>query len=45
MEAETRIEVLLPSYLSSRVILAMKKSHPYEEVAYYLTSLEMKIRK
>ena len=39
-EKETRIEVILPTYLSGKVIAAMKKSHPYEEVAYYLTSLE-----
>jgi dinuclear metal center YbgI/SA1388 family protein len=40
IEPETRVEVILPSYLSSKVIAAMKKAHPYEEVAYYLLSLE-----
>ncbi len=39
-EREVRIEVILPSYLSSQVIKAMKIAHPYEEVAYYLSSLE-----
>nr|WP_287938439.1 Nif3-like dinuclear metal center hexameric protein [Algoriphagus sp.] len=39
-EPETRIEVILPNHLSQRVIAAMKKSHPYEEVAYYLSVLE-----
>lgn len=37
---EDRIEVIFPSYLSSAIISALRKSHPYEEVAYYLTSLE-----
>jgi dinuclear metal center YbgI/SA1388 family protein len=39
-EPEVRIEVLLPSYLEKKVISSMKKSHPYEEVAYYLQRLE-----
>jgi dinuclear metal center YbgI/SA1388 family protein len=39
-ESETRIEVLLPSHLENAVIKALKKAHPYEEVAYYLTRLE-----
>lgn len=39
-EKEVRAEVILPSYLSNRVISAMKKVHPYEEVAYYLSVLE-----
>lgn len=39
-EREARIEVILPSFLGSKVISALKKSHPYEEVAYYLSSLE-----
>jgi dinuclear metal center YbgI/SA1388 family protein len=39
-EKEIRIEVILPSFLSRQVITAMKKSHPYEEVAYYLSALE-----
>lgn len=39
-EAETRIEVLLPSYLEKTVLAALLSSHPYEEVAYYLQKLE-----
>lgn len=39
-EPEIRVEVIFPSYLSSKVLAAMKKNHPYEEVAYYLVSLE-----
>ncbi len=37
--AETRIEVIFPGYLQAKVLAALKKAHPYEEVAYYLTSL------
>jgi dinuclear metal center YbgI/SA1388 family protein len=36
---ESRIEVIFPSYLSSNVLNALQISHPYEEVAYYLTPL------
>lgn len=39
-QPEIRIEVILPSYLSNQVISAMKSAHPYEEVAYYLQTLE-----
>jgi len=38
-EDETRIEVMLPSYLTNKIIQAMKSAHPYEEVAYYLHEL------
>jgi dinuclear metal center YbgI/SA1388 family protein len=34
---EVRIEVLLPTWLEGVVIDALRKSHPYEEVAYYLS--------
>lgn len=37
---EMRLEVLLPSHKKQSVLNALKKSHPYEEVAYYLSSLE-----
>jgi len=33
---ENRIEVILPAHLSSEMINALKKAHPYEEVAYFL---------
>lgn len=37
---ESRIEVILPEYLSQAVLNALKEAHPYEEVAYYLQKLE-----
>ncbi|MFC3880677.1 Nif3-like dinuclear metal center hexameric protein [Algoriphagus namhaensis] len=37
---EIRVEVVLPSHLSNKIIQAMKKAHPYEEVAYYLQTIE-----
>ena len=37
---ENRIEVIFPSFLSSKVIQTLRKAHPYEEVAYYLNNLE-----
>ncbi len=39
-EPETRIEVIFESIKESSVMSALRKSHPYEEVAYYLTKLE-----
>ena len=39
-EEETRVEMMFPAFLSSKVLAAMKVAHPYEEVAYYLHSLE-----
>jgi dinuclear metal center YbgI/SA1388 family protein len=39
-ESETRIEVILPNHLSQKVVSTLKKNHPYEEVAYYLSVLE-----
>ena len=40
VESEIRIEVILPHYLQGKVLSAMRSSHPYEEVAYYLQLLE-----
>ncbi|RDV16351.1 Nif3-like dinuclear metal center hexameric protein [Pontibacter diazotrophicus] len=37
---ENRIEVLFPAYLQGAIMAALKKTHPYEEVAHYLYSLE-----
>jgi len=34
---ESRIEVMLPSYLEKQIIAAMKEAHPYEEVAHYIS--------
>lgn len=37
---ENRIEIIFPSYLEYHLVLALKKAHPYEEVAYYLNRLD-----
>ncbi len=37
---ETKIEVIFPSNIERKLILALYASHPYEEVAYDLISLE-----
>ena len=37
---EERIEVIFPEHLAGSILAALKSSHPYEEVAYYLTALE-----
>lgn len=37
---ENRVEVILPAYRKSQVLGAMLAAHPYEEVAYYLQTLE-----
>ena len=39
-EKEVRVEVILPSFQKHRIISALKKAHPYEEVAYYISALE-----
>ena len=39
-ETEIRIETIFPKYLKNRVIEALIKSHPYEEVAYDIYPLE-----
>lgn len=39
---EKRIEVIFPAHLSAQILAAMRQAHPYEEVAYYLQSLENK---
>jgi len=36
---EVRVEMIFPSFLEDSVMAALRKSHPYEEVAYFLTSL------
>ena len=40
LEQESRVEIMFPSYMSYDILTAMKAAHPYEEVAYYLHSLE-----
>lgn len=39
---ENRVEVIFPTERSGQVLSALKNSHPYEEVAYYLSRLENK---
>ena len=40
-EQETRLEMLVPKHAMKRVVQALKKSHPYEEVAYESYSVEV----
>jgi len=37
---EIKVELTMPRYLSARVVEAMKKAHPYEEVAYSVITLD-----
>lgn len=37
---EIRAEVIFPEHISAKILQALKESHPYEEVAYYLSRLE-----
>lgn len=37
---EVRVEVVLPEERKASVLQALRKAHPYEEVAYYLSMLE-----
>ncbi|MFN5885630.1 MAG: Nif3-like dinuclear metal center hexameric protein [Bacteroidota bacterium] len=39
-EAETRFETIFPVHLEHTIIQALKKAHPYEEVAYEVYSLD-----
>jgi dinuclear metal center YbgI/SA1388 family protein len=36
---EVRAELIFPIYLKGRVLEALRASHPYEQVAYYITEL------
>lgn len=36
---EVRVEMIFPSFLEQPIMAALRKSHPYEEVAYFLNSL------
>jgi len=38
-EQEIRLETILPAYIKDKVVNALKKAHPYEEVAYDLYPL------
>ncbi len=37
---ETRIEVIFPIHVKNNIFKALRKAHPYEEIAYYLHLLE-----
>ncbi|MBS1681774.1 MAG: Nif3-like dinuclear metal center hexameric protein [Bacteroidetes bacterium] len=37
---EVRAEVIFPEYLSQKIVQTLKEVHPYEEVAYYISSLK-----
>ena len=39
-ETEHRIEVIIPTHQQGQVLNALRQVHPYEEVAYYLTTLD-----
>lgn len=39
-EAELRFETVFPAYLQNKVVKALKESHPYEEVAYDIYTLD-----
>ncbi len=39
-EPEIRIEVIFPPHIKSALLTALKQAHPYEEVAYYIQSLD-----
>jgi dinuclear metal center YbgI/SA1388 family protein len=39
-EAEEKVEMIFPAHLESKVLSALKKAHPYEEVAYFLVHVE-----
>ena len=39
-ENETRIEVLFPAHLQQQLLKSLRAAHPYEEVAYYLNTLD-----
>lgn len=41
-EKEIRFETIFPAYLQGKIIQALLKNHPYEEVAYDIYSLENK---
>lgn len=36
---EVRVEVIFPTHMESKIMKALKGTHPYEEVAHYLTQL------
>ncbi len=41
---ETKIEVVFPAYLERNIIVSMLSTHPYEEVAYNLVTLDNSLK-
>jgi len=39
LEPETKLELVYPSWLSGKVLQAMRQAHPYEEIAYQQVAL------
>lgn len=39
-ENETRIEVIFPAHLQNQLLRSLRLAHPYEEVAYYINTLD-----
>lgn len=39
LEPETKLELVYPSWLSGKVLQAMRQAHPYEEIAYQRVAL------
>ncbi len=39
-ESENRLEVILPTHQQGQLLSALRRAHPYEEVAYYFTALD-----
>jgi dinuclear metal center YbgI/SA1388 family protein len=37
---ENRVEVVFPAYKKTDLLQAMRRGHPYEEIAYYLQNIE-----
>ncbi|OEK05061.1 Nif3-like dinuclear metal center hexameric protein [Roseivirga misakiensis] len=37
---ENKLELIYPSVIQGKIVSALKKAHPYEEVAYYIHSLK-----
>lgn len=42
-EKEMRIEVIFPAFYQKDIINSLRASHPYEEVAFYVSSLENRV--
>ncbi len=38
--SEIRAEIIFPTFLERQIVQALKQSHPYEEVAYYISRLD-----